>query len=168
MKLKKFLAAVTAVVLAVFVIAATASAAAGDNSSDSTPTTRLYVTIWYENKVNHESGAESAEIIDGEFAVEFSAQGNDGYYANLYTLGDEYLCSVIIEDGKAVFSNDGRGMYKLVIDKVSHGDDVSDVSSAKGIYAKTETASSVSYAVIDALTDFIGAVVSVIRRHFVK
>lgn len=137
MKLKKLLAAVTAAVLIVSAMAVTAS-------SDSTSSTRYYVTIWYENKVKHESGAESAEIIDGEVAVKFSAQGNNGYYANLYTYDDEYVCSVMIEDDKAVFSSDEIGPnYKLVIDKVpdndSYEDEASDVSSAAGIYAETET-----------------------------
>lgn len=131
MNIKKLLAVVMAAVLTVLAISVAASATS-------------YAVIWYENKVKHESGAESAEIIDGEFAAEFSAQGNDGYYANLYTYNDEYLCSVVIEDGKAVFSDSGLGSYKLVIDKVSHedevpyGDETSDVSSTAGIIAESE------------------------------
>ena len=134
MKFKKILAAVTAAVLA-FAMAITVSA-----SSDSTAATKYYLTIWYENRVRHESGAESVEIIDGECALEFSAQGNNGYYANLYTYDDEYVCSVIIEDDRAVFNSDEIGPnYKVVIDIVSHGDDASDVSSAAGISAESET-----------------------------
>lgn len=133
MKLKKFLAAVTAAVLA-FVMAITVSA-----SSDSTAAIKYSITIWYENKVNNESGTEPADMGDSQTVVKFGSS-NNGYYANLYTYDDEYVCSVIIEDGKAVFnSNDIGHNYKVVIDKVSYGDEASDVSSAAGIIVESET-----------------------------
>ena len=140
MKLEKIFAAVIAAVLAVSAMAAAASTAAGDNSSDSTPTINYSITIWYEKKGSEGfGGAEPAKLIDNNYIVNFGSDC-DGYYANVYTYYDEYVCSVIIENGNAVFNiNDIKHNYKIVLDEVSHGDEASDVSSAAGIIAESET-----------------------------
>lgn len=65
---------------------------------------------------------------------------NKGYYANIYTLDDEFLTYAYIKNAKAVFILEEIVDFYIVIDAYPHSNDVSAAAGAYGASVPIETA----------------------------
>lgn len=109
------------------------------------------MTIKVENKVTGETSKARGQKKGSSVTVKLGTE-NDGCYANVYTTDDEYICSAIIENGRAKFNVSNDVKLKIVIDSFAYGEDVSTAAGAYGDSA----AENLPYAAITIVIAIVG------------
>ena len=109
------------------------------------------MTVKVENKVTGKKSKVAAKKTGSSVTVKLGTE-NDGCYANVYTTDDEYICSAIIENGRAKFNVSNDVKLKIVIDSIAYGEDVSSGAGAFGASA----AENLPYAVITIVIAIVG------------
>lgn len=116
----------------------------GDTNTES-------LTVTVENKVTGKTSKARGQKTGSSVTVKLGTE-NDGCYANVYTTDDEYICSAIIENGRAKFNVSNDVKLKIVIDSIAYGE---DVSSAAGVFGDSVT-ESLPYAAITIVIAIVG------------
>ena len=88
------------------------------------------ITVSVKNIITGKTSNARAKINGNKVTVNLG-RDNDGNYANIYTIDDEYIYSALIENGKAKFNISEGVKFKVVIDSSAYGEDVSSAASAK-------------------------------------
>lgn len=87
------------------------------------------LTVKINNKVTGKTSSVTAKKTGSSVTVKLGTE-NNGYYANVYTTDDEYICSALIEKGAAKFNVPDGIKIKIVIDSIAYGEDVSSAAEA--------------------------------------
>lgn len=127
-------------------------------------TTTKTMTVKVENKVTGKKSKAVAKKTGSTVTVKLGTE-NNGYYANVYTTDDEFVASVIIENGRAKFNAPDGVKLTVVIDKISCFE---DVSSDAGASADSESVKNIPYPVIIILIAAFGIYVKVGKKYLDK
>lgn len=118
------------------------------------------MTVKIENKVTGKASKALAKKTGSSVNIKLGTE-NNGYYVNVYTTNGEYICSALIENGRAKFNVPEGIKIKIVIDSIAYGE---DVSSAAGAAADGEPVN-ISYPVIIVLTAAFGIYFKRGKKH---